>query len=149
MLHIGVLLSIVVRFCSPAVSITFYVVSLETLINPIKSMMGFYFLMKPTGLDLRLESISGYKNQLGGTRAILAAKIKCLTITLTQDNRISKGTPLLFEPLKVPILCHGTILKRTKQMRAQVMTQKIFILTYCISGAKIKQLSSSLDISNT
>lgn len=114
MLHIGVLLSIVARFCSPSVSITFYVVSLETLINPIKSMMGFYFLMKPTGLDLRLEIISGYKNQLGGTWAILRARIKCLTITLTQDNRASNGTYLLFEPLKLPIWCHGTTAKKTK-----------------------------------
>lgn len=114
MLQIGVLLSIVVRFCTPAASITFYVVSLETSINPIKSMMGFYFLMKPAGLDLRLESISGYKNQLGGTQAILTARIKCLTITLTQDNRTSKGTPLLFEPLKIPVWCHGTTLKRAK-----------------------------------
>lgn len=114
MLHIGVLLSIIVRFCSPSLSITFYVVSLETSINPIKSMMGFYFLVKPAGLDLRLESISGYKNQLGGTRAILTARIKCLTITLTQDNRASKGTCLLFEPLKLPIWCHGTTAKKTK-----------------------------------
>lgn len=114
MANIGVLLSIVVRFCSPSDSITFYVVSLETSINPIKSMMGFYFLMKPAGLDPRLESISGYKNQLGGTWNIPTAGIKCLTITLTQDNRASEGTRLLFESLKLPIRCHGTTAKKTR-----------------------------------